>query len=596
MNTRTPQTAKIYFHGSRDCSAQLDTGKLSKELHQKRMDTTLNDLADPNDGGDQQPHRDGDSAARGEAERVRSLRSAIDEKLREHGVYEQIRALVRSKAETRDAENTDPVEADGVRPASLEAKVIDEVLESDLVQRVIESVRIMSVQAGPREPSSRANADADDDVYYSGTLASDDVQLYLRLAGGKAFVDQLVEQDGLDPDAVVSMNQVGQVMSFFRVVVTFQRQRQTSADVVCAVDPKFDEHFRFHIDRKEVRKARTRTGTAYDIEISSPWEALCLVDEPVQLHLLKVVKRLQQWRSSTDMQWRELSTELVAVHSLDWRRVLCSGLQMVHFPVQLVGAMKVPVGLLDIRADVFHFKRTAAVAHSTSSFLNKETLERNARNHAFFKLAKQWWDEYRSETRYLAREDGPDGGLDGSGDRYTQLLAQANARPRLIKLFAEDSEGRYRMVCRYLVPLRAPLSVRTPGEAARFVSLLPYEARMVVGGIRDEAWRSIAAFLATRKGDDLDHSVRDAIFRSRFESDPGLTVFVQILLASLLLGWGLDAFVCIGTVSAAKSKAQDRRARSRQSSHSTVGSTAAEIGHVWVMTRGENLETPRYTA
>lgn len=53
-------------------------------------------------------------------------------------------------------------------------------------------------------------------------------------------------------------------------------------------------------------------------------------------------------------------------------------------------------------------------------------------------------------------------------------------------------------------------------------------------------------------------------------------------MASLLLGCGLDAYVCIGTISAAKSLNKFRA----KSQHMRSASTDAEIGHVWVLTRG----------
>lgn len=61
----------------------------------------------------------------------------------------------------------------------------------------------------------------------------------------------------------------------------------------------------------------------------------------------------------------------------------------------------------------------------------------------------------------------------------------------------------------------------------RFVSLLPFQRRPSVGDQRVQAWNSPHAFLATGRGDGSDHA---------------------LLLCSLLLGFGLDAFVCVGRV------------------------------------------------
>ena len=61
----------------------------------------------------------------------------------------------------------------------------------------------------------------------------------------------------------------------------------------------------------------------------------------------------------------------------------------------------------------------------------------------------------------------------------------------------------------------------------RFVSLIPFQRRPSVGEQTAQSWNSPHAFLAAGRGDASDHA---------------------LLLCSLLLGFGLDAFVCIGLV------------------------------------------------
>ncbi|KUF96990.1 Centrosomal protein of 76 kDa [Phytophthora nicotianae] len=503
-------------------------------------------------------------------DKIRSLRAAIDAKLHEQGIYEQIRDLVNSKIKVTSTDDDkqpnsekDPVDEDASR--SREDQLIHDVLESEVVQQLLATVR--SMELTPPEKSTN-HEDTNDDIV---ELENErEVFLYLRLSGGKAFVDQLVEleQDNKSADQEdVGLDEkrcpVGSVLTFFRVNVSFQRQRQASRDIRCCVDPPFDEHFRFRVEKKRTRTARTRGGASYAVDVLSPWEALCLVEEPVQLTLVKVTKKLLSRDSNGSAQWRELSCELLAVHRLDWRRVLCSTLQLVHFPIQLTGRMKEPVGSLDIRADLLNCKRTTSIAHEARAFLNKESIHRNASNHSFYKYAKQWWDEYRSETRQDKRQSSKHS---NGEDEYSQLLAQIGSRQRLVKMFAEDEEGRYRMICKFVTPLRAPMAVRSPSETARFVGLLPYESNSLVGGGSDETWRSIATVLSVRKGDAQDHA---------------------ILLASLLLGCGLDAYVCIGTISASKSASRFARG-SQRSYEDRRNARSAEVGHVWVLTRGSS--------
>ncbi|RLN38349.1 hypothetical protein BBJ28_00012286 [Nothophytophthora sp. Chile5] len=461
------------------------------------------------------------------SEKLRSLRAAIDAKLHEQGIYEQIRDLVHLKA--KDTAPTDENSGEvGQRKAgedpggnadasqSTEEHLIHDVLESEVVQQVLAAVRAMDLTASNRkEETLSSSAKAADEVDTPAELENErDVHLYLRLCGGKAFVDQLVElehdggglEDGEHGDVGLEAAKcpVGSVLAFFRVNATFQQQRQSSRDVQCCVDPPFDEHFRFRVEKQRARTARTQGGAAYAVDVTSPWEALCLVEESVQLDLVKVTKKLLLRDADSRPRWRELSCELLAVHRLDWRRVLCSTLQLVHFPIQLTGRMKEPVGTLDFRGDLLHCKRTPSIAREARAFLNKEALQRNASSHAFYKYAKQWWDEYRSESRQSSTDKATEAG----SDEYSQLLAQMGSRQRLVKLFAEDEEGRYRMVCKFVVPLRVPLAVRGPSEAARFVGLLPFESNPLVGGARDETWRFVATVLSLRKGDAQDHAVR----------------------------------------------------------------------------------------
>lgn len=68
--------------------------------------------------------------------------------------------------------------------------------------------------------------------------------------------------------------------------------------------------------------------------------------------------------------------------------------------------------------------------------------------------------------------------------------------------------------------------IDSPHHAARFVSLIPFQRLEDFNSDRVEIWHSIQAFLARGCGDSEDHAV---------------------LLCNLLLGFGLEAYVCVGT-------------------------------------------------
>ncbi|XP_023580586.1 centrosomal protein of 76 kDa [Trichechus manatus latirostris] len=137
------------------------------------------------------------------------------------------------------------------------------------------------------------------------------------------------------------------------------------------------------------------------------------------------------------------------------------------------------------------------------------------RERLFLVYAKQWWREY--------------------------LQIRPSHNSRLVKIFAQDENGINRPVCSYVKPLRAGRLLDTPRQAARFVNVLGYERAPVIGGGgKQEQWCTLLAFLCRNKGDCEDHAN---------------------LLCSLLLGYGLEAFVCVGT-------------------------KAKGVPHAWVMTCG----------
>jgi centrosomal protein CEP76 len=94
-----------------------------------------------------------------------------------------------------------------------------------------------------------------------------------------------------------------------------------------------------------------------------------------------------------------------------------------------------------------------------------------------------------------------------------------------------------RPITTLLFPLQSR-SIETPYHASRFVSLIPYEKETAPGKDKVEIWHTLHSFITRQSGDCEDHA---------------------ILLCSLLLGFSIDAYVCVGSTT--------------------------EGQHVWVMTR-----------
>jgi centrosomal protein CEP76 len=113
----------------------------------------------------------------------------------------------------------------------------------------------------------------------------------------------------------------------------------------------------------------------------------------------------------------------------------------------------------------------------------------------------------------------------------------------MVKIFAENEWGEHRCVCSFLSHYKVGRVLSSPFEAARFVSLMPFRRKESIGGGRDETWHSLFTSITIGRLDCEDHAV---------------------LLASLLLGFGLDAYVVVGTMD---------------------DDEGGEKDHVWVMTR-----------
>ena len=132
--------------------------------------------------------------------------------------------------------------------------------------------------------------------------------------------------------------------------------------------------------------------------------------------------------------------------------------------------------------------------------LQKEKEDVGVKTKRFFEFSREWWAE------------------------YTQL--NQIFKNRAVKIFANDLYGAMKPVCYFLRRLHCR-GISTPEEAARFVSLIPFEG---AGRIEHEKteWQEIHSFLAEGRGNAVDHA---------------------LLLCSLLLGFSLDAYVCLGSSS-----------------------------------------------
>ncbi|XP_076372984.1 centrosomal protein of 76 kDa-like [Tachypleus tridentatus] len=205
---------------------------------------------------------------------------------------------------------------------------------------------------------------------------------------------------------------------------------------------------------------------------------------------------------------------------LDWRKVLTSpnGCLSIHTELKGIGVEnKVPIGVLDIELCINPTPKSLLTESVLNIQLSVEKAQHDEKQILFLMYSKLWWQEYL--------EIRPEHSL------------------RLVKIFTQDENAIALPVVCYVRPLRVGRLIESPQEALWFVSLFHQQKSLVVGKVgltKQEQWNSLFAFLVVQAGGSEDCAV---------------------FLCSLLLGFGLNAYVCIGTVS-------------------------KEVPHAWVITFG----------
>ncbi|KAK3086421.1 hypothetical protein FSP39_018251 [Pinctada imbricata] len=197
-------------------------------------------------------------------------------------------------------------------------------------------------------------------------------------------------------------------------------------------------------------------------------------------------------------------TTLVSSNFFEWRPVLVSNGARMTMLLELKGTgneNKVSAGVIDISLEIFPKPNKTFTQDILTAQLSLEKSRQSERERLFLVYAKQWWKEY--------------------------LQIRPAHQDRLVKIFAQDENCINRPVCSYVRPLRGGRLLDSPRHAARFVNLLHHErVQALGGGSKPEQWTTMHAFLCRNRGDCEDHAV---------------------LLCSLLMGFGLDAYVCVGT-------------------------------------------------
>lgn len=200
------------------------------------------------------------------------------------------------------------------------------------------------------------------------------------------------------------------------------------------------------------------------------------------------------------------SHAIAGAYALEWRKLLATGSASATLELTGLGeAERVAAGLLHVTLELLACGPgarvpTLLVPDEVDAVLRHERAAEAEADKLFFIYAKQWWRDF--------------------------LQIRAAHKHRLVKIFALSEAGVKRPVTTFVQPLRVGRAVHSPHEALRLVSLLAAPADSALGAEPSELWHETHSVLARRAGDAHDKAA---------------------LLCSLLLGFGLDAYVCVGT-------------------------------------------------
>jgi centrosomal protein CEP76 len=274
-----------------------------------------------------------------------------------------------------------------------------------------------------------------------------------------------------------------------RVCMQLGAQRCTSRPVPFATEPGLDGAFLLPLPLRVAELSGPRTAASGE----APPRCAPLLAERQLLHLL-LLQCPQEGGAES----------LVSSVLVDWRRVLIAGRCTLSVELPGVGSQaKLPIGCLELRFELLPAPQpgdTLVEAEVMRQLKHERTLEVEAER-SFFAYARKWWAE------------------------YLQLHPTHRLRP--VKLFAMSELGVQRPVTCFVQPLRAGRLLDSSLQAAHFVSLIEFErSDNMAGSIGSDVWHSVHATLCRRRGDVEEHA---------------------LLLCSLLVGFGLDAHVCVGT-------------------------------------------------
>ena len=276
--------------------------------------------------------------------------------------------------------------------------------------------------------------------------------LLVHVRGGRAFLEHINEE----VDSSIPGHHYRRPT--FTLYACFRGQRYQSREVPCSCDPDIHETFLLLLSRRH----GTDDGVVQHL---SSRDALSFAD-PVHLVLVR-----------SDFTGER---EVVGTARVEWRGALSADSGKLSVPVELGGygaEARITAGVLEVQLEVVSRGTDSLQEDVVTTQLKIEQNRYSEAERMFLVYAKQWWREY--------------------------LQIREGHSQRLVKIFAQDEKGCNWPVCAYIHTLRGGRLLESPRQAARFVSLIPYEktsSAVGSGGCRAEVWDSMHTFLCRRKG------------------------------------------------------------------------------------------------
>ncbi|CAL8135385.1 unnamed protein product [Orchesella dallaii] len=455
------------------------------------------------------------------AETDEALRKKLRNQLEKSGISTAVRKMVRKICDAKDDVNS-------INPD----EVITEVYRKGLMDTFMENLDRENSNGNQRKESlgllktsengnSEQNSDSDiivetgkdwgfgncenssdSDLVQHTLRKSGKYYLKMEIRGGKAFLDHLLDESRSDDVASENnMNVKNEFRAKLVLHVFYKSLRFTAKPVECRCDPDFKDIFLIDIGRFDHRGGGDGSVASQILSINEPLRIM-VVREDVNLHVL--------------------GGSLVAYCAHDWRSILVTENGLKNFPLELMGIgpeHNVCVGILQVRLSLVPIPHERISESTYLDKVNHAGASHEDRERNFIATVKRWWKEY--------------------------IEIRADHQLRLIRLFAYDEKMVAKPVMAFVKPVQLDDLLGTPFNAAWFVSLLPLNGNQhtncsgttgykflpgiqngIGGCFLSERWQNVETTIISKSGTVEDHAV---------------------LLTSLLLSFGLDAYVALGT-------------------------------------------------